>query len=154
MIETFEYSLNFLKRPNFEPEEFFYSDKARMLNIDNYTDDVEILDNLITTADKIQEVRSLLKKLIKITSCYRSPLLNSAVGGSPRSQHMKGQAVDFICPQFGTPEEIVKQIKAKGVVVDQCLIERSWVHLSITKDNNRNIFGYYINNEFKPLCPI
>jgi hypothetical protein len=151
MIKKFEYSLNFLKKPNFEPEEFFYSDKARMMNIDNYTNDAEILNNLTYTAETIQKVRLLLGQPINITSGYRSPLLNSVVGGSPRSQHMKGQAVDFVCPQFGTPEEIVRKIKEEGIVVDQCLIEKSWVHLSVKDDSNRNIFGYYLNGRFKEL---
>ena len=35
--------------------------------------------------------------ITRISSGYRSPELNEAIGGSLRSQHSKGQAVDFEC---------------------------------------------------------
>ena len=35
---------------------------------------------------------------VKISSGYRSPALNKAVGGSATSQHMKGEAADIVIP--------------------------------------------------------
>lgn len=132
-----------LTRKSFNAEEFLYSKTAEFNRIDNNIYDQEILDNLMVTADKAQEVRDLLGFPVKIMSGYRCEALNKLVGGSSNSQHMKGQAIDFICAKFGTPEEIVKFLKGK-IEVDQCLCEGSWIHLSIKKEGNRNQFAYFL----------
>lgn len=130
-----------LRRPNFSEHEFFVSDTAKRLGMDNYTDDLSILTNLVILADKMQEIRDLLNMPIIISSAYRSPDLNKIVGGKPNSQHMEGMACDFTCPRFGTPENIVRFLKEVGVEVDQCIVENnSWVHISIKLENNRNEF--------------
>lgn len=137
-----------LKRKNFNPEDFFRSLTAQRLKINNQTDDISILSSLMVVADKIQEVRDLLGFSVQITSAYRCRELNKSVGSKDNSQHIQGQAVDFICPQFGTPEKIIKFLKEKGVLVDQCLHESRWVHLSIKHNQNRNMFGSYLNDKF------
>tara|TARA_R110002167_G_scaffold350248_1_gene562412 strand:+ start:2063 stop:2542 length:480 start_codon:yes stop_codon:yes gene_type:complete len=145
-----------LKRPNFLPYEFFVSDTARKLGLDNTTEDVSILANLNVTADKAQEFRDLLGFPMTTTSFYRSPIVNKAVGGQHDSQHLDGEAGDFICPGFGTPAEIVAFIKKKGVEVDQCLVEKSgeseWVHFSIKLNDNRNEFATLFNGIFKIIA--
>lgn len=47
-----------------------------------------------------------------------------------RKGHPKGYAVDFICPAFGAPAQIVAAIRKAGIRVDQCIEEGSWVHIS------------------------
>jgi len=78
--------------------------------------------------------------------------LNRALGSKDNSQHIQGQAIDFQCPEFGSPEQIVNFMKANNVIVDQCLIERSgsrhWVHLSITHNKNRNQYARLIDGKF------
>ena len=97
----------------------------------------------------MQEIRDLLGRPIKITSGYRSPDLNRAVGGNPRSQHMQGEAIDFVCPDFGSPDYIARFLKSKDIPIDQCLVELSWVHISfkMRKEANRRMFGFYIRDE-------
>lgn len=141
-----------LRRKNFVPNDFFYSVRAERLKINNDTDDLNILTCLVVTADKIQQVRDLLNHPITITSGYRCRELNKEVKGKPNSQHLQGQAVDFISPTFGTPTEIVKFLKDNKVEVDQCLIENnSWVHLSIKHNGNRNQFAEIENDNFVSL---
>lgn len=55
-----------------------------------------ILDNIYRLAHRLQVIRDLLQKPIQITSGYRSPEHNQAVGGSKKSFHMRGQAADII----------------------------------------------------------
>ena len=50
-----------LRRKNFAPEEFFRSEIAKEHNIDNTTEYEPIIDSLMIVADKIQQVRDLLK---------------------------------------------------------------------------------------------
>jgi len=152
-----------LDRPNFNHKEFFVSDTAKRLGIKNYpplSQELAVLPCLMSTADMMQEIRDLLGKPIKINSAYRCLELNRAVGSSDSSQHLQGLACDFVCPGFGTPEEIVKFLHSKGFIVDQCFNEGSWVHISklLHKDaKNRMMYGYYLpdpitkKRKFKPL---
>ena len=80
---------------NFSLEEFERSDTAKRLGIDNHVPQFAIA-RLRTLCEKVlQPVRNHFGIPIIITSGYRCPALNNAVGGAPSSQHMKGEAADF-----------------------------------------------------------
>lgn len=146
--------ISYLDRKNFKALDFFKSDLAKkhsILNIPTAYNMQLTLDNLKITADKIQQIRDLLHKPIFINSGVRCKELNNMVGGADASQHIDGQALDFISPAFGKPEKIVKAIKAAEIEVDQCLIEKDWVHISIKKNRNRNEFATLINGKFTLL---
>ncbi|HEY8877783.1 MAG TPA: D-Ala-D-Ala carboxypeptidase family metallohydrolase [Roseateles sp.] len=92
---------------------------------------LEIVANLKRTALLLESVRQRLGAPIIISSGYRSPALNKAVGGQPNSQHLTGQAVDFICPGFGTPTTVISALKDSGIDLDQAILEfNRWVHIS------------------------
>jgi len=157
-----------LKRPNFTPDEFFVSTTAKKLKINNYPSpgqELGILTALMSTADMMQQLYNLFfdeivrreglilkpgEKIVgfyvEINSAYRCLELNRAVGSKDNSQHPQGLACDFICPGFGTPEEIVKFLHSKKVIVDQCFNEGTWVHISrnIGPKPNRMMYGYYL----------
>lgn len=140
-----------LRRKNFSPDEFFASETAKKHQINNETDSLAILTALMLLADKMQEIRDLLGHAIKINSAYRCAAVNKLVGSKPTSQHIQGLACDFICPDFGTPEKIVDFLKENKIVVDQCIQENSWVHVSIKHSNNRNQFAKLIDGKFQIL---
>lgn len=140
--------ISILNRKNFNSNEFIASNIAITEGIDNKVYDVEVLVNLSRTADKAQEIREKLDKAIKISSAYRCLKLNRELGSKDTSQHLKGQAIDFTCSGFGTPEDIIHFLKREKVEVDQCLMEGSWLHLSIKEYGaNRNQFAYYLKDE-------
>ena len=88
------------------------------------------MQNLVATAAKMDEVRKLLGKPIYVSSGYRNPAVNDAVGGSPTSSHMSGQAIDFTCPEFGTVQEVFDAIRKSPIRYDQVLNEYDqWCHL-------------------------
>jgi len=94
-----------------------------------------MLAQLIKTACHMEIVRAHLSNSnCVINSWYRSPAVNSAVGGSSTSAHLKGYAVDFTCATFGTPEQVVQ--KLRGLMqYDQLIWEHPkgripWVHIS------------------------
>jgi zinc D-Ala-D-Ala carboxypeptidase len=99
--------------------------------------------NLLRTAETMEKVRSLLgDKPILISSGYRGPQVNAAVGGSKSSAHMSGLAVDFSCPGFGTPRAICKKLhpQMKALGVDQLIHEfDSWVHLGLSHGAARHM---------------
>ena len=124
--------------PHFSLAEFMVSETAARLNIDNQPP-VDLMPNLEMTALKMESVRVLLgNKSIIVTSGYRSPMLNKAIKGSEKSAHMKGMAVDFICPKFGSPLDICKTIAASSLIFDQLIFEYGrWVHIGFSKAKPR-----------------
>ena len=81
----------------------------------------------------MEKVRAALgNKPVKIDSWYRSLELNRALKSKDTSQHLKGEAVDFICPTYGTPTQICKLIVDYQNIIrfDQLILEHTWVHIS------------------------
>ena len=122
-----------------------YSVTATRLGVDNTPDD-EQLTNMELIAEKIFEpLRKWVGGPIKINSFYRGLLLNTAIGGSKKSQHMKGQAMD-IDDNYGhaTNAEMYHWIK-DNLDFDQMIWEfgnddePNWIHVSyVSKKENRN----------------
>lgn len=119
---------------HFTWQEVIASNKAKALKLDN-----TLPDNLKAvaknTALQMELVRTILgNKSIKVTSWYRSPELNTAITRNPnsKSQHVRAEAVDFICPKFGTPYEVcLELVKYKDVLkFDQLIYEGTWIHIS------------------------
>ena len=92
-----------------------------------------------------QPLRDHFKVPIHVSSGYRSLELNSAIGGSKSSQHMKGEALDLDADYYKgiTNSQIFYFIK-NNLVFDQLIWEfgnsenPSWVHVSFSRGNNRN----------------
>ena len=126
--------------PNFALSEFTESQTAARLGLDN-DPPVDMYGTLKATARCMEDVRDLLGgKPVLVSSAYRSPEVNKAVGGSVNSQHSKGEAVDFTCPKFGTPREIVAKIKDSPLLWDQLILEFDrWVHISFSSRNRRQV---------------
>jgi len=122
--------------PHFTLEEFTISQTAAREGIDN-SPSSEHLENLKRMAGVMEEVRVLLgNKPIIVSSGYRSPALNVAVGGSSVSAHCAGLACDFTCPGFGSPYEICRVLQPRMLElgVDQLIYEfGAWVHLGLSE---------------------
>ncbi len=127
--------------PNFTLEEFTRSATAEARGIDN-TPPSSVMPSLIATAESMEKVRVQLgNRVILLSSGYRCPLLNKAVGSKPTSQHLLGEAVDASCPSFGTPQDVYEKIRKSSVPYDQLILETDgmvwWVHFSFGPRNRR-----------------
>ena len=122
-----------------------YSITATRKGIDN-TPDGEQLSNMKLLAEKVFEpLREWVGGPIRINSFFRGPELNKAIGGSSKSQHCKGQAMDIDdggCNK--TNAEMYKFIKDE-LEFDQMIWEfgtddnPNWVHISYVNEiDNRN----------------
>lgn len=118
-----------LLTPHFSLEELTFSPTAARLGIDNKPTD-EALHYLQALARNLEFVRALLTHPMHIDSAYRCGALNKAIGGAVSSAHVLGHAADFVCPQFGTPLAVAKEIAASGIAFDQLIFEQTWVHIS------------------------
>ena len=129
---------------HFNLKEFTKSETAIRKRIDN-TPNLEHTNNLKIVCEKILEpVRKHFGKPVRINSGYRGPALNTAVGGSSKSQHCNGEAVDFEIDGLANPE-LAKWV-AENCDFDQIILEfydpkegpnSGWVHASYSKGKNR-----------------
>ena len=118
---------------------------ATRLNIDNEPNK-EQLANMKLVAEKVFEpLRKWVGGPIKINSFFRSPKLNKAIGGSSKSQHCKGYAIDLDDTfKHKTNAEMFNWIK-DNLNFDQMIWEfgddnnPNWVHVSyVSEKENRN----------------
>jgi len=126
-------------------KEGVYSRTAMRRSIKN-NPNAEQMENMISIAEEVFEpLRMWVGGPIKINSFFRSPELNKAIGGSGKSQHCHGQAID-LDDTFGraTNAEMYKFIK-ENLDFDQMIWEfgdddnPDWVHVSyVSPEQNRN----------------
>ena len=129
---------------HFSLAEMTHSQNAARMSIDNNPPET-LLNALKATAEGMEQVRKLLgDKPIVISSGYRSPALNAVVRGAKGSQHCLGEAVDFTCPAFGNPQDVMKAIAGSKIAYDQVILEfysssgNGWTHISFGPRNRRN----------------
>jgi zinc D-Ala-D-Ala carboxypeptidase len=94
---------------------------------------IELYPVIKNTALNADRVRNLLGVPMLVTSWYRSPALNTAVGSNNNtSEHPLGRAIDFYAPRFGSPVQVVKWILKNGDMVgfNQLILEHGWIHIS------------------------
>lgn len=93
---------------------------------------------LVYTADGMDRVRAECgDRPVVVHSAYRSPQVNAQVGGSPTSQHMRGEACDFHVLGLSVPETF-EIIRRSALEYDQLIEEAaSWVHVSFTRNSPR-----------------
>lgn len=127
--------------PHFALREFTRSTTAARLGIDN-TPSRDLLASLRHTASVLERIRAHLGQLagrevpIHITSGYRCPALNAAIGGARRSDHLTGCAVDFEAPDFGSPTRVAQALAGHlsalsiGQLINEFPDRDGWVHVS------------------------
>lgn len=103
------------------------------LTIDNSCPQ-DLMENLLETANILEQVRKILKVPMTITSGYRCVALNTLIGGSKKSAHMDARASDFIAPAYGPPVDVCGAIAMSSVKFDQLINEMNrWIHIGIAK---------------------
>jgi zinc D-Ala-D-Ala carboxypeptidase len=126
-------------------KEGVYSTTAMRRGIDNNPNNDQLSNMELIAEEVFEPLRSWVGGPIKINSFFRSPELNKAIGGSSKSQHCQGQAID-LDDTFGraTNAEMYHFIK-EHLNFDQMIWEfgdddnPNWVHVSyVSEDENRN----------------
>ena len=139
-------------------KEGVYSITATRRDIDNTPGEKELNNMKLLAEEVFEPLRKWVGGPIRINSFYLSPELNTAIGGSSKSQHCKGQAMDIddtSCHK--TNAEMFKFIKDE-LEFDQMIWEfgddknPNWVHVSyVSEDENRNrcLLAYKENGKSK-----
>lgn len=123
--------------PHFTLAEALRSDAAKRLGIEN-TPTQDHRDNIFLTARHMEHVRQVLgNRPITVSSWYRNPQVNKAVGGVANSAHGRGLAVDFTVAGL-TVLDACKALIESPVPFDQLIYEyHRWIHISFTRGTPR-----------------
>ena len=143
---------------HFTLEEATYSETAIRNGIDNQPSTLQ-LENMKTAAQKLEQLRAVTGPL-RINSWLRLPAVNIAVGGSAKSSHMDGWAIDVSSSKL-TPYQLCQEVKKAGIKFDQMIHEFGrWMHISfdpamrqqeltIFKPDNKYKSGILTEEEYK-----
>jgi hypothetical protein len=136
---------------HFTLNEFTKSITAERLGIKNEPDYEKVQAMKQLCREVLEPLRQHYGKPIRITSGYRCPLLNAAVGGVTNSQHMLGEAADLSVPSEAVARDWFQWL-VKNTDFDQLLFEHNtrlkncWLHISCRYNRRRNrhqaIFNY------------
>jgi zinc D-Ala-D-Ala carboxypeptidase len=154
---------------NFTLQELTKSNTALRLGIDNTPSKEGIMKLTILATSVLQLLRDRIGAL-RITSGYRSPELNTAIGGSNKSQHTKCEAVDIQYVKRGRMDNLLiyQALIDLDIDFDQCILEfgdstatsnptsPAWIHLSykITDNRKQVLVAYKDDNnktKYRPL---
>lgn len=122
---------------HFTLAELTHSQAAARKGLKNDPDAAALESLQLLVRNVLDPLREALNRPITVSSGYRSPLVNRAVGGASSSQHVLGQAADIVVPGMHVTE-VVARIRALGLPFDQLIDEfGSWVHVSHGPRNRR-----------------
>jgi len=131
--------------PHFTLDEVIHSDTAIRKMINNSLPP-ELMKNVLRAAQGMEEIRALLEnKPISVNSWYRCEILNKAICGASKSDHMTGFAIDFTCKDFGSPLDIVKFLSKSNLQFDQMIQEGTWVHVSFAPAMRKEVLTAHFN---------
>lgn len=128
--------------PHFTIEELSVTSNRKYKTI-NLESAKEQMGKMYMLAGFAERVREIVGKPMIISSAYRCPELNAAVGGAISSQHKYAEAIDFVCKGI-EPELLACKIAASDLKFNQLIVEysgnKSWVHVSI--GSKREVLRY------------
>ena len=116
---------------------------ARRLGIDN-TPSPDARAALTQLVDNVLDpLREAWGAPLYVTSGYRCPALNRAVGGVPHSQHILGQAADVTTGTIDGNRRLWQLLQSLKLPVDQVINEHGfrWLHISYGPRNRRHFFA-------------
>jgi hypothetical protein len=129
---------------NFHIAEFINSQEAVRRGINNTPSDAVVANLEALCVNVLEQVREQFGP-VRVSSGYRSPQLNRAIGGAANSQHCTGQAADIEIPDLDNCD--LAQWIADNLQFDQLILEfhvhedgpnSGWVHVSYNVDGNKN----------------
>ena len=130
--------------PNFTLSEMTKSEAALRHGIDNTPNEEQVQALMALAQNVLQPVRDHFKKGVKCNSGFRAPAVNQKVGGSPTSDHCKGQAADIEIPgvsNYELAKWIADNLKFTQVILEfytQGVPDSGWVHVSYDPSKLKN----------------
>lgn len=130
---------------HFKLSEFTKSSTASVRGIKNVPNEEQVSNLKALCVNVLEPLRQHFDTPVVISSGYRCPALNKAVGGASISQHMTGEACDIRIPSLAEGRQWMEWI-ATYTHFDQCIMEHCknkdgttshWIHVSHSRQHNR-----------------
>ncbi len=124
---------NLILSKNFLLTEFTLSSTASIKKINNNPSENVIYRLIFGVNNILQPLRDFLQKPIKVTSGYRCPSLNIAVGGSSTSQHILGNAADIVLPSnddYTKAIDFLLKLPFCDQLINEYKGKSRWLHVS------------------------
>jgi len=127
---------------NFSLKELTKSQTATRRDINNVPGELEEANLQQLCEQVLQKVRDHFGKPVTVTSGYRSPELNKAIGGSTTSDHCKGMAADIEIagvPNYELAEWIKDNCEFRQLILEfytPGIPDSGWVHVSYNYEEN------------------
>lgn len=144
----------FMLSKNFGLDEFVKSNKAKQMGIDNTPGPMQIANLSALVQNVLQPLRDAMGFPVIVTSGYRSPALNQAIGGAANSQHMNGEAADIVGQDKAKMFNYIKD----NLPFDQLIweagnsVQPDWIHVSYRAVGNRKqILQYTPGQGYKDI---
>ena len=144
---------------HFTLDELTRSDTAQRHHIINRPTSDEIVALHALVDNVLDPAREAINQPIIVTSGYRSPTLNRLVGGTPTSQHLRGEAADITLRSTADNLRLARII-AQKLPFDQLILENAnptatnvqWLHVSYSRTGNRHqvLIKYKNRNGYQP----
>lgn len=120
--------------PHFKLSELAYTSQKQYQEL-NIKEAQKQMGKMYMLAGFAERVREIVGKPLIITSGFRCPELNKAIGGALTSQHIFFEAIDIVVKGMRA-EDVFNKIVASDLKYNQVIIERNlkgsqWVHVSI-----------------------
>jgi Peptidase M15. len=132
---------------NFTLEEFTRSSTAKRLKIDNIPNEEQIANIKKLVKCLLQPLRDAYKKTMTVSSGFRCPALNEAVGGSKTSDHPNGKAADIVCE---SARELLALLLELKLSFDQAIVyddgKNHFLHLSFRSNSTNRKQVLYSKN--------
>lgn len=138
---------------NFSLREFTRSATAIRNGWSNEPGPMELAALMALVNNVLQPARDLLVAPINVSSGYRSPQLNAAIGGATSSQHLKGEAADI---SAGAKTAELFYLIRDRLPFDQLIWELGtdarpeWIHVSYKQNgtNRGQVLRYWDNGTY------
>ena len=142
---TPHFSLEEMVRSTSHPE---ITNKPTPLQVENLTRVCQWLEKMREVYNQANDGK---EQPVKISSGFRSKMLNRAVGGVNDSNHLDGNAADIVCRDCKQAVEyafiLLILFRQAGQQFDELFIERKgvryWVHFAVREFNNRGKCSVY-----------
>lgn len=107
--------------------------KVREFRCRDGSDEVLISDRLVKL---LQKIRSHFGKPVILNSAYRTQTHNAAVGGSPKSQHLLGNAADIVIEGV-SPLETAQYVEFLQPTSGGIGVYQTFTHVDVRTDRSR-----------------
>lgn len=146
---------------HFSIGEFTRSARHPELNDKNLAASGPYLQNMLRVCAQLEVLREYIARPIFITSGFRCPELNAAVGGVPGSAHVRGLAADFTVKDFQDPDGLfgifkwcVDNFASGQIIFEHPAGRKPWIHYGVADNPESFAAGRsetltFINGEWK-----